>query len=178
MYTKILFASLFVFLLDVGLAQSYFTTGGVRLGSDYGLSLKQRILKKTTLEAILSSEGNINSNLGLSLLYDRHRSILTRNFNLFYGAGFSWRWDYINDESGYSKQTSFGIPLQGGIEFSIGRINLSWDYTPVLFISSKTNAFTSSKGLSVRYVFVNKKEGKRFMKTVKTPFAKNKKRKK
>ncbi len=178
MYTKIQIILLFALLLNVCTAQSYFTTGGVRLGSDYGLSLKQRILKKTTIEAILSSEGNINSNLGLSLLYDRHRSILTRNFNLFYGAGISWRWDYVNNESGYTKNTSFGIPLQGGIEFSIGRINLSWDYTPVLFLSNKTNAFTSSKGLSVRYVFVNKKEGKKFMKNVKTPFTKNKKRKK
>lgn len=165
-------------LIQFSTAQSYFTSGGVRLGSDYGLSLKQRILKKTTIEAILFSERNINSNLGLSFIYDRHRSILTRNFNLFYGAGFSWRWDYLNNESGHSKSTSFGIPLQGGVELSIGRLNLSWDYTPILFLHSKANAFSSSKGLSVRYVFVNKKEGKRFMKKINSPFGKKKKSKK
>ncbi len=178
MYPRFLIVPIFTLLFHFSSAQSYFTTGGIRLGSDYGLSLKQRILKKTTVEAILSSEGEVNSNLGLSLLYDRHRSILTRNFNLFYGAGIGWRWDYVNDETGNHKYSSFGIPIQAGIEFSIGRINLSWDYTPVLFLSSKTNAFTSSKGLSVRYVFVNKKEGKKIMKTLKTPFSKNKKRKK
>ena len=162
-------------LLSGSLAgQTYFTAGGLRLGSDYGLSLKQRIFKKSTIEAILYSKDNGKSNLGITLLADKHRSLITRNFNMFYGAGLSWKWEYLNGES-LEKRTSFGIPLQAGIEFTIGRINLSWDYTPILYISTSSNAFNSLKGLSVRYVFINKKEGKRLTKKIQLPFSKHKK---
>lgn len=171
MYSKLLSYTFLFLFATASLSQTYFTTGGIRLGSDYGLSLKQRILKKTTIEAILNSQGDINSNLGLSLIYAKHKGILTRNFNFFYGAGITFRWDQEQDpELGWLKHTSYGIPIQAGIELTVGRINLSWDYTPILYISSYSNAFTSSKGLSVRYTFVTKKEGKRFIKKIKSPF--------
>ena len=174
MLPKFFFIALALFMCTAISAQSYFTTGGMRLGSDYGLTLKQRVAKKTTIEAILFSNDNGKSNLGFALIADKHKSILTRNFNLFYGAGLTWHSQYVNAET-TEKTKSFGIPLQAGIEFTIGKINLSWDYTPILYISTNSNSFTSLKGLSVRYVFLNSKEGKRLVKKVKLPFAKHKK---
>lgn len=170
---SVFFLSFLLFYFNTS-GQTYFTAGGLRLGNDYGLTMKQRLFKKTTIEAILYTKDNGKSNLGFTLLADKHRSLITRNFNLFYGAGMSWKWEYINQES-LEKRTSFGIPLQAGIEFTIGRINLSWDYTPILYISSNSNAFNSLKGLSVRYVFINKKEGKKLAKKIQLPFFKHKK---
>lgn len=157
-------------------AQTYFTTGGIRLGSDYGITLKQFIMKKTTVEMILSTQDNAKTNLGLTFLADKHQPILTRNFNLFYGAGLSWNWFYENPE-GSVRRKKLGIPVQAGIELTIGKINLSWDYTPILYISTKSNAFYALKGLSVRYVFINKKEGKRISKKLTSVFSKKKKKK-
>lgn len=147
-------------------AQAYFTTAGIRLGTDYGLSLKQRLTKKMTAEAILWTGNRNTSDVGLTALLDQHRNILFRNFNLFYGAGLSWKWNHPYPESNVTTG-SFGIPVQAGIELTIGRINLTWDYTPILYISTKSNAFDSLKGLSVRYVFMNKREGKKLMKSFK-----------
>lgn len=149
-------------------AQSYFTTGGIRLGSDYGISLKQLILKRTTLEMIVSTDDQAKTNLGLCLLAAQHKPILTRNLNIFYGAGLAWNWQVEDLPEGMVKRTLFGFPVQAGLEFKVGRINFSWDYTPVLYISTKSNAFDSLKGLTVRYVFLNRKEGKRLVKQLKS----------
>ena len=166
----------FLLFISAGQAQTYFTTGGLRLGSDYGLSLKQFIMKKTTVELILATEDNPKTNLGLSLLFDKHQPIITRNFNLFYGAGLSMNWFYENHEYA-SQRRKIGVPVQVGLEFTVGKINLSWDYTPILYISTNSNAFDTLKGLSVRYVFINKKEGKRISKQINSVFSKKKKKK-
>lgn len=95
-----MYKKLFLFLLAgcsmVSVAgQTYFTTGGIRLGTDFGLTFKQRIQKKTTIEAILFTDDYASNNMGLVLLADKHRSIVTRNFNMFYGAGLAWKWELI-----------------------------------------------------------------------------------
>lgn len=177
MYYKICFYPLWTLLfISSGHAQTYFTTGGIRLGTDYGLSLKQFIVKKTTVEMILATDDNAKTNLGLTFLVDKHQPILTRNFNLFYGTGLSVNWFYENHEKA-SQGRKFGVPVQVGLEFTVGKINLSWDYTPILYISTNSNAFDTLKGLSVRYVFINKKEGKRISKQIKSVFSKKKKKK-
>ena len=119
---------------------------------------------------------NAKTNLGLSLLFDKHQPIITRNFNLFYGAGLSMNWFYENHEYA-SQRRKIGVPVQVGLEFTVGKINLSWDYTPILYISTNSNAFDTLKGLSVRYVFINKKEGKRISKQINSVFSKKKKKK-
>lgn len=177
MYLKLcIYAACSLVLITTGRTQTYFTTGGLRLGTDYGLTLKQFVFKKTTVEMILSTEDNAKTNLGLTFLVDKHQPLLTRNFNLFYGAGLSWNWFYENQEASIQHR-KLGVPVQVGLEFTIGKINLSWDYTPILYISTKSNAFDTLKGLSVRYVFINKKEGKRISKKVKSVFSKKKKKK-
>jgi hypothetical protein len=177
MYYKICFYPFWALLfIHSTHAQTYFTTGGIRLGTDYGLSIKQFIMKKTTVEMILSTEDNAKTNLGLSFLLDKHQPIVTRNFNLFYGAGLSVNWFYENHEKA-SQGRKLGVPVQVGLEFTVGKINLSWDYTPILYISTNSNAFDTLKGLSVRYVFINKKEGKRISKQIKSVFSNKKKKK-
>ncbi len=180
MYLKINFILILLFFQGYVSGQSYFMTGGIRLGTDYGLTFKQRILKRTTVEAILFSNDNGKSNLGFSLMAANHKPILTRNFNLFYGTGLTWQSEQYESEAGVIRNSKLGIPIQAGIELTVGRINLSWDFTPILYISTNSNGskgplFNSLKGLSVRYVFLNKKEGKRLMKKVKSPFSKSKK---
>ncbi len=179
-YQKFIFSFFLLCIQNLLWGQSYFSTGGIRLGTDYGLSFKQRILKKTTVEGILFSTDNGKSNLGFAIVATKHKPILTRNFNIFYGAGLTKHWTYTEKEEGTFKYHKWGIPIQAGLEFTIGRINLSWDYTPILYFSglayaANGPAFSSLKGLSVRYVFINKKEGKRILKKIKSPFGKRKK---
>ena len=42
-------------LMQMVQAQSYFTAGGLRVGTDWGLTVQQRIAKRMTVEGIVQS---------------------------------------------------------------------------------------------------------------------------
>lgn len=136
-------------------AQSYNTAAGMRLGTDWGLTLQQRVAKKTTIEALFQSSLQREEVL-LTLMGEQHFPILTRRLNIYYGGGLHKGW--INESNDLNQPYSdpFGLTFIGGLEFSIGRINLSYDFKPAINISGGEKRFYTQTGLSLRYILIKR----------------------
>ena len=142
---------LFLFLLGslpiLLAAQSYNTAGGVRLGTDWGLSLRQRLNGNIAAELILqNSLQNNREEAAVTLLGIVHKPLLMRNLNLFTGGGIHAGWN-----NGATGDGSFGLDVLAGIELSIARFNLSWDIKPALNLSGG-NTLSLQSGVSLRYI--------------------------
>lgn len=142
-----------LFFTQFSFAQSYDTSAGVRFGSQWGLTAKQRIAKKATIEAILQSGGK-SELTNITVLAEKHIPVLTKRFNIYYGAGLQGGW-YNNPTEGI--ENPFGLAFIGGAEFTIARINLSWDIKPALNLKGGTSNFYTQSGISIRYVFNKRK---------------------
>ena len=128
-------------------AQSYNTAGGVRLGTDWGLSLRQRLNGNIAAELILqNSLQNNREEAAVTLLGIVHKPLLMRNLNLFTGGGIHAGWS-----NGATGDGSFGLDVLAGIELSISRLNLSWDIKPALNLSGG-NTLSLQSGVSLRYI--------------------------
>lgn len=135
-------------------AQSYNTAAGMRLGTEWGLTVKQRVAKKTTLEAILQSSLQ-REEFTITLLGEQHYPLISRRLNVYAGAGLHKGWRTNTLEEGY--QDPFGLSFVTGIEFTLGRLNLSYDFKPAVNISGGEKGFYSQTGVSMRYVLVKRK---------------------
>lgn len=143
---------------DLITAQSYFTAGGIRLGSENGLTIKQRILKKTTLEFSALS-GFKTDQLDLGVDITRHYSIISRHFNLYFGGGLHQHvFNMAEAEENPREGWYSGVALVGGVEVSLGRINVAWDYKPSFYPGHSPRHFVPSSGLSLRYIFITNKD--------------------
>ena len=131
--------------------QAYNTAGGIRFGTDWGLTLRQRVYENITAELLIQSSLQ-REETAITLLGINHQPILIRNLNLFYGAGLHKGW-YTEKEGEPVKSDPFGFDLMGGIEFTIAKVNLSWDFKPAINISGGESTFYSQTGVSLRYVF-------------------------
>lgn len=165
MKLKLLFFSFFILSATFVFSQSYNTAAGLRFGTDWGITVKQRIAKKITLEGILQASNKRDLN-ALAVLLEFHAPILTKRFNLYAGAGIQKGW-YTSDA--ILLDDPFGLVLIGGGEFSLGRLNLSYDVKPVINISGGEKSIELETAVSVRYIIVKKKW---------KPFKKRKKSKK
>lgn len=132
------------------LAQSYTTAAGLRMGTDWGLSIQQRILKRATVECILQSSLQ-REELMLTVLAEHHQPILSRRLNLYGGAGLH---KGFLSSSAADWEAPFGISLIGGAEFTIARLALSWDFKPAINLWGGQRNFYAQTGISVRYVVV------------------------
>ena len=135
-------------------AQSYNTSAGMRLGTDWGLTVKQRVAKKTTLEAILQSSLQ-REEFTLTLLGEQHYPLISRRLNVYAGAGLHKGWNTAAEELVY--EDPFGLSFVTGIEFTLGRLNLSYDFKPAVNITGGEKGFYSQTGVSMRYVLVKRK---------------------
>lgn len=144
-------------------AQSYKTAAGIRVDKGLQLTVQQYLTNNWTAEGILHTSIG-SEDLGLTLLAEKHRKIIFRNTNLYYGAGAHYYW--INDPSRTettAQNNVYGLSLIGGGEVSLGRINLAIDWKPELHLSESTKAFDwNGASISMRYIFA-----KRERKTVK-----------
>lgn len=139
-------------------AQSYFTAGGLRMGTEWGLTLQQRVAKKTTVEMILQSSFVRKEGM-LTLLGEQHTPLISRRFNLYFGGGIHKGWHtekpiYGVDEP--ERPGPLGITAIGGAEITIGRLNLSYDVKPALNIIGGDNVLYMQSGVSARYVIAKK----------------------
>lgn len=153
----ILLAALF-FVPGISAAQSYFTAGGLRLGTDWGLTIQQRVAKRTTVETILQSS-LFREEAMVTILGEQHGPLLSRRFNIYGGAGLHKGWSTarrVNGEDLPEYKGPFGITLIGGAEMTIGRLNLSYDFKPAINISGGEQAFYTQSGVSARYVILKK----------------------
>ncbi len=141
-------------------AQAYFTAGGVRLGTENGLTLQQRIAKKTTIEVFALSGFKTNTvTLGAGI--QQHYNFLVRNLNIYTGVGMVYQKFSLDEVD--SKHYS-GAYFVGGLELAIGRFNLAWDWKPTLYFRTDDRSFSSISGIAIRYVFIRNKDAKRFFK--------------
>lgn len=152
-------------------AQRYGNAVGVRLGNNqlsrqFGISFQQRLLERTSFEAILQTDFARNSSL--SLLLEKHKPIISKRFNYYLGAGIafgneeSFRKNEIEKEvvQTYGNKT-FGIDAIGGVEFTIARTVLSVDYKPNFNLSGREEFYRGQVGFSARTVLTKSKEQKR-----------------
>ncbi|RIW15595.1 hypothetical protein D0X99_09190 [Algoriphagus lacus] len=166
--------TLFFFLILSGtplFAQRYGTALGLRLGnSDFnrtvGLTLQQRLLDRVTLEGIIQSD--FSRNTTLSVLAQKHSPIISKRFNLYYGAGIA----FGNEESFIKNSgtneiihtygnSTIGVDLIGGIELTVVGAVISLDYKPNINLSGREEFYRGQVGISARTVLVKSKEQKR-----------------
>ncbi len=144
---------LFIAFLIIGIlnlsAQSYNTAVGLRLGTDWGLTIQQRVAKFTTVEAILQSSLG-KEETSVSLLVEQHKRLISKRFNFYVGAGIQKGWS--GEINSIDEGDPFGFPLIAGVEFTIKNLVLSYDFKPVINVLGGS-AFDLQTGLSLRYVF-------------------------
>lgn len=143
-------------------AQSYNTAFGLRVGTEWGFTVKQRILSHTTLEGIFQSSLE-REEVMLTALAEQHFRLLTRRFNVYLGGGFhkGWRTGEIEyDDAGNAindYDNPFGLTIIFGAEITLGRLNLSYDFKPAMNISGGSQRFYYQTGVSLRYVLFKRK---------------------
>lgn len=165
--TPFILLGLFILISSQSNAQRYGTAAGLRLGSnDYsrtvGITAQQRILKNVTVEGIVQSD--FNRNTTLHLLLEKHKPIISKRFNYYYGLGYSLGWEESNIKNPITKEiiTTYGnntngIDLIGGIEMTILNTTVSLDYKPNFNMSGKEEFYRGQVGISVRTVIVKSK---------------------
>jgi len=163
---RVLFFSLFV--IQFSYAQSYFTAGGARLGTDLGLTFQQRFLKHTTGEFIFQSS-LLREELMLTGLLEHHFPIITKRLNFYFGAGFHKGFGTDNTRA---YNSPYGMSVIAGAEFTVARFVISYDYKPAFNFSGGENSWYSQSGISIRYVLVKQN----FIKKIKRRKEREKKR--
>ena len=151
--------------LSVANAQSYFTTAGLRFASSkdtrqFGFTVQQRLGKHVTAEGILQTD--FRDNHTFHLLAERHHPIISKRWNYYYGAGISLgnEESFVKDPDTRQKIITYdnktvGIDAIAGIEFTMLRLNVSWDVKPNFNITGRENFMTLQTGISVRSVLVS-----------------------
>ncbi|PSL07518.1 hypothetical protein [Cecembia rubra] len=148
--------------------QRYATSLGLRMGSnDYsrtiGFTGKQRIMSHLTLEGILQTD--FDRNTTGHLLMARHRPIISKRLNYYYGGGLSAGWEesYVKDKETkeiihtYGNST-MGLDIIGGLELTVANTVFSLDYKPNVNFAGREEFFRGQVGISARTVLVKSKE--------------------
>lgn len=154
----IIFSLLSVGSLD---AQSYNTAFGLRMGTEWGFTVQQRILKRTTLELIAQSSLE-REEFTLTLLGEEHFPILTKRLNVYLGGGFHKGWgnksSFAPEDGSENTYTNpYGITMIAGAEITLGRLNISYDFKPAVNLEGGARGFYFQTGVSLRYVIIRKR---------------------
>ncbi|MBL7813650.1 MAG: hypothetical protein JNL70_01505 [Saprospiraceae bacterium] len=155
--THPLFLLLFFFALSPlsMFGQLYGTAGGLRIGNGIGLTLQQQVAAHTTVEGILQSDFT-TKDVTLSVLGEQHYGILRRNLNFYMGAGFYKTWLATDANLIVQPTNPFGLSMIGGLELTLGKLNLSVDIKPTIKIKGDGKTVQAPLGVSARYVFVGR----------------------
>lgn len=144
-------------------AQSYKTAAGIRVDNGFHLTVQQHVFNNWSVEGILHTAVG-SEDLGLTLLAEKHRKIIFRGTNIFYGAGghYYWKNEPARSEAGGEINSDvYGLSFIGGAEFTLGRINLAVDWKPELHLSDTGKAFDwNGASVSVRYIFAKRERKK------------------
>lgn len=144
--------STMLFLADSLSAQTYTTALGLRWGDGIGVSARQRLLKRTSAEGIFYQHHKSDQTVA-GLMLAHHMPVLTKRLNLYIGGGAGW----IFPEASESGSSQYKAVLgSAGLEFTIARLNMSWDFVPVIPIQSAESQMTTMTAFSLRYVVIKK----------------------
>ncbi|MDR0971857.1 MAG: hypothetical protein LBM25_05700 [Bacteroidales bacterium] len=146
---KLFLVAILSLSLAIGVnAQGYNWGVGLRLGADYGLTVKKQLGS-----GALDFMGNFhNHGFQVSGLYEWQNNVINKDFTLYYGVGPSLGfWD--NDKG----DGAFGLGIDGiiGLEYKIPNvpIALSLDWKPSFELMPQTGFYWKGFALSVKYVF-------------------------
>lgn len=143
-------------------AQSYVTAGGIRLGTDWGLTFKQRVAEHVTVEGILQQSFQ-REEFMVTALAERHYKVLLNGLNFYFGGGLHKGWNdqpsTFENPDGF--KDPFGITAIGGLEISLGRLNIAYDYKPAVNFVGGENRMYMQTGLSARYIFYSNRDLKK-----------------
>ncbi|MEM9921912.1 MAG: hypothetical protein AAF990_27655 [Bacteroidota bacterium] len=171
---KIILSTLGLLLFgQVLLAQKYRTAAGIRLGTEIGLTLQQHVKDKITLEGIFQTRIKTKE-IKLTVLGERHYKLLGKRMNFYLGAGVHKGW---NTDTEATFGDPAGVTGVGGIELTLNRLNLSWDFQPAVNVVGGDRLFVSQSAVSLRYVFIKPKKKKINWKFWKKKDSKSKKKK-
>jgi len=162
---RLLFSFVFLVLSISLTAQGYNVAAGLRMGTDWGITGKYRIEKRLSVEGILQSSFG-NDGIILTALVEKHAPLITKRFNFYTGIGLHKGWNN-NLEQEIIIKDPFGLTAIAGIEFNLGKTNISWDFKPAFNIIGGQRTMYTQTGVSLRYVFVKrpwfkKKKKKKF----------------
>ncbi|MBR9777726.1 MAG: hypothetical protein GYB55_22965 [Cytophagales bacterium] len=157
--------------------QSYGTSAGLRLGNNdqgrmLGFTVQQRLKKGVTLEGIVQSDFSYNTTI--HALLERHRPLLSKRLNYYYGAGASVGREESREKVSENMQiirtygnNTLGVDFIAGVELTLLGVNFSVDYKPNVNIVGRQPWYSGQVGISVRSVLVkgNKQNKKRRQKT-------------
>ena len=165
MTRKLCSLSLFLFVAMALQAQSYTTALGLRMGTDWGLTAKQRLAKSTTGELIFQSSLQ-REELMLTALVEQHYPLVFRGLNIYVGGGLHKGWiNHPQNSPNELPQTMlkdpFGLSFIGGAELTLGKFNISYDFKPAFNIAGGEKRFYYQTGISVRYILVTNKTYKK-----------------
>lgn len=142
-------------------SQTYKTAAGFRVSDGLDLTLQQYITNGWTVEGILHTSV-FSPDLGVSVLAEKHHKVLIRNLNFYWGPGFHYYAE--SDESrGDALVTNVaGLSLIGGVELSLGRINIAADLKPEIhFAGDQVHPFEwGGPAISARYIFAKRERRK------------------
>ncbi|MCB0662809.1 MAG: hypothetical protein KDC24_08715 [Saprospiraceae bacterium] len=136
-------------------SQSWNTVGGIRLGTEWGLTARQRFLDHTTAEGIIQ-KGFLSDDVLITGLVEQHFPLASRRLNLYLGGGLHKGW-FTDAKKREVYNNPFGISAIVGVEYTIGRLNLSYDFKPAIHLVGGERAVDFHTGLSVRYVLWKRK---------------------
>ena len=139
--------------------QSYDAALGLRVGTEWGATVQLRVPqlhKNFVLEAIILS--SLTKDEGsLTLVGKQHRPLLSRRLNLFYGGGLHAGWNNeINTETGQPFNGPKGVTGIVGLEATVGKVNLSYDFKPALNVTGGESILYTHTAVSVRYVIARR----------------------
>ena len=135
-------------------SQSYDLTGGIRLGTDWGITSQVRLAKKTTAELIVQSSLQ-REEVTITALAEQHSPLISRRFNFYAGGGLHKGWNSATNEITPIKDP-FGLTLIAGAEFTLLRLNISWDFKPAINLVGGEKKIYTQTGVSLRYVIFKK----------------------
>ncbi len=162
---------LFLSSISISQAQRYGTAVGLRFGNNnlyrtVGFTAQQRIGNRLTIEGILQSDFKLNTTF--TALLEKHRPIISKRFNYYYGVGASVGVEesFVKDpESNQVLHTygnnTVGVDLIGGVELTILNTAISLDYKPNINLAGREEFYRGQVGISARVVLVKSKEQKK-----------------
>ncbi len=130
------------------------------MGSDWGLTVKQRFLRKWTAELIVQNSIQ-REKTTITLAATKHNHLLTRNLNIYYGPSVHRGWyNPPVPEQPFSEQKDdpWGIGGIAGLELSLFRLNLAYDVKPSVNLQGGTRRVYVQSGLSLRYIIWKRKK--------------------
>jgi len=154
---KIIFVILIIFAgINSCLSQSYIDAGGIRIGGgEFGVTYKRLLENKWTIEGIATqSFKDRNKDLTVAILGEKHFPVLSRRLNIYFGGGIQAQ--FLGVKTDPTVSNGAGIAGIAGLEFTIDRLNISYDIKPAVYLLGGRSDFDSQVALSLRYVFTKR----------------------